>query len=696
MSVTSIKATKNGFVKTLARVIAVLSIIAITTGILTAAATYAFFARDLQNTDALLNKHNTGLVLLDYSGKPFFTFYGVKTMTYVEYGNISKNVIDALISAEDKDYYEHPGFSLKGIARAAYRNFRAQSYIEGGSTIPQTLIKNSLLTPDKSLIRKFKEVVLAVELDRKYDKNKIIEMYLNSAYFGEGAFGINDASKIYFNKEPADLTLAESAILIAVLPAPSKLSPIANDSKSALARQHTILLSMLEDKKITQEQYDAAMREEVIYSGKSFDLNNEAPHFAIYVKDYLLKEFGEEKILRSGFRVKTTLNLNMQRLAEKVVADQVQRLEVNKASNGAVVVMEPQTGYIKAMVGSHNWYDDTNGKINMATEPRSPGSSFKPIVYAAAIEQKVVTAATILNDAPKRYPDGYAPKNYDEKFRGYVTVRRALANSLNVPAVQLVEKLGVKNSVDAGINFGISTLSVDDPSKYGLSIGLGSAEIPLIDMTSAYAVLANKGNYQQPTPILDIEDKFGQKIAFKKYEPKKVISEQASFIISSILSDNQTRAEIFGNALTLPNKTAAVKTGTSEYYRDALTIGYTPSLVIGVWVGNNDNKPMDKIAGSLGAAPIWKTLMTEYLRGKPNERFVVPAGIVRDKVCFEIENKKEEGSDDDDEDNHEDNDKKLVSYEEYYIEGTQKTGCNTELLQAFETTKSKKNNKKDD
>ncbi len=690
MAVTTIKPNDNRLGKTLLRLAAVFSIALTTFVIITAGVTYAYFAKDIDQTESLLNRSSTGLILLDDSGKPFFTFYDVKAMNYVDFSKIPQNTIDALISSEDKDYYEHPGFSVKGMARAAYRNLKAKSYIEGGSTITQTLIKNSLLTPDKSLMRKYQEIVLAIELTRKYDKNKIIEMYLNSVYFGEGAFGIFDAAKTYYNKEPANLSLAESAMLIGILPAPSKLSPISNDPTPAYERQKIVLTSLLKDKKISGPQYDEAMAEKLVFAGKKNDLNNEAPHFALFVKDYLLKEFGEEKILRSGFKVKTTINLNMQRLAEKTVEEQVAKLSVNKATNGAVVVIDPKNGFIKAMVGSHNWFDENNGKINMAITPRQPGSSFKPIVYAAALEQKTVTPATVLNDQPKKYSDGYSPKNYDERFRGFVTVRRALANSLNVPAVQLADKIGVKNSLDSGINFGISTLHTDDLDKYGLSIVLGSAEIPLIDMTAAYAVFANKGLYQQPTPILDIEDKFGKKIAFKKYDPKRVVSEETAFLISSILSDNQARAEIFGNALTLPYRTAAVKTGTSEFYRDALTIGYTPSLVIGVWVGNNDNSVMDKVAGSLGAAPIWKILMTEYLKNTPNEKFIIPKGIVRDKVCFVItENSKKDGD-------QEESAKKLVQYDEYYIQGTQKTGCDAQLVQAFETSDSEKKKKKHD
>ncbi|HRN96716.1 MAG TPA: transglycosylase domain-containing protein, partial [Candidatus Levybacteria bacterium] len=509
---------------------------------------------------------------------------------------------------------------------------RNESLSQGGSTISQQLVKNTLLTQDKNFLRKYQELFLAIEIDRRYSKEDILEMYLNTSYFGEGAFGIQDAARTYFSKDAKDLTLAESALMAAILPAPSALSPITGNQERAFMRQKLVLQLMQDQGYITEEERLAAEKEEITFNPSTEALNVAAPHFALMVKDELIKEYGEQKVAGSGFVVKTTLDLEGQEYAQEVVENQVTRLARNKVTNGAAVVMDPKTGEILALVGSHDWADETNGKINMAVRARQPGSSFKPIIYAKALEDKLITPATVIEDKEISFPGGYKPKNYDNKFRGDVLVRYALANSLNIPAVLVMEKVGISDGVDYAQSLGITTLT--QKNRYGLSLVLGAAEVPLTQMTSAYAVFANEGEKVQPTTILSIKDKKGKVVFEHKIESKRVMPRTIAFQISSILSDNKSRSDTFGGSLTL-SRPAAVKTGTTENYRDALTIGYTPQIVVGAWVGNNDNTEMDNIAGSLGAAPIWRQLMDYFHRGKPVVQFRQPDGIVRMSVCAE-------------------------------------------------------------
>lgn len=616
--------------------------------------TYAYFAGDLKDKNSFTKHNNTGLTLLDDQGKPFFTFYHAKQVTYVSLSQIPTSIQNAAIAAEDRDFYTNPGFSFNGIARAFLTNFFAGRIVQGGSTISQELVKNALLNSNRNILRKYQELVLATELNRRFTKQDILEMYLNSVYFGEGTFGVENAAQTYFGEHAKDLTLAQSALLIGILPAPSAYSPLSNNPQIAKNKQHQVLSDMVAEKLITQQQEDQALAEKLVYQPLEQDQNQNvlAPHFAIYVKDQLIQKYGEERIINDGFQVKTTLNSKWQAYAEQVVKNQVFYLQRNKASNGAVVVIDPTNGAIKVMVGSHDWNDQQNGKINMSTHPRQPGSSFKPFIYADAIEQHLITPATLLKDNPIAYGD-YKPLDYDRRFRGDVTVRRALANSLNIPAVQVMNMLGVPEGLTIAKKFGITSLS-SDASKYGLSLVLGSGEVSLLEMTDGYAAFADQGIYHTPYAVIDIKDKYGNDVSdnpqnfFTQFlnlfnisaiipsqnqrEERIVIGEDTAFLISSILSDNNARAEEFGNALTI-FRPAAVKTGTTNDFKDALTIGYTPGLVVGVWVGNNDNTPMDNIAGSLGAAPIWRLLMQNFLAGTPLQPFIKPASVVKVFPC---------------------------------------------------------------
>ncbi|HEX8931612.1 MAG TPA: transglycosylase domain-containing protein [Patescibacteria group bacterium] len=617
--------------------------------------TYIYFAGDLKDKQSITSYNRTGLTLMDDQGKVFFTFSQPKEVTYIPISDIPKSAQDAAVTAEDRDFYTNPGFSINGMIRAFGRNLLAGKIVEGGSTISQELIKNALLNSNRNFLRKYQELVLATELNRRFSKQDILEMYLNSVYFGEGAFGIENAAKTYFGVHAKDLTLAQSALLISILPAPSAYSPLSNNPEISQQLMNQLLTQMISTKYISQAQADQASQEKLVYQRVSQEPTNTlAPHFALYVKDLLFKKFGEDRVIREGFRVKTTLNSTWQQYAEQVVKNQILYLKYNKATNGATVAMDPATGNVKVMVGSHDWNDPDNGKINMAIHPRQPGSSFKPIIYGDALEKKVITLNTTLHDSPISYGD-YKPLDYDKRFRGPVTVRRALANSLNIPAIEVMNKLGISAGLNDAKNFGISTLN-KNASDYGLPLVLGSGEVPLLEMTAAYAVFADQGIYHQPNAILEIKNKYDQTVdqptntfslsnffslfnpqnimqLTQSNQPRTVIGDGTAYLISSILSDNNARAEEFGGALTI-SRPAAVKTGTTSDFKDALTIGYTPSLVIGVWVGNNDNTPMDNIAGSLGAAPIWRLLMEDFLRNTPLETFIQPPSVQKIAFCL--------------------------------------------------------------
>ena len=591
--------------------------------------TYSYFAGDLTTKENIMNKNDTGVILLDRNEKPFYTFYQAKYKNFVPLSEIPQHVEQAVIASEDKDYYDHSGFSLKSIMRALFIDITHGKIIYGGSTITQQLVKNALLHSNKTYLRKIQEIILAQEIERRYTKDEILEMYFNSVYFGEGAFGIENAAQVYFGKNAKDLTISEGAFLTAILPSPSAMSPFSGDIKQAKERQKIVLEKMREQKYITGQQQKTAMNEKLAFYPAESTINKTATHFALMVRDELIRRFGEETISRSGFRVKTTIDLTWQEYAEKTVADQVQRLRGDNATNGAAVVMDPKTGDIKALVGSANWFDENNGKLNMAITPRSVGSSFKPIIYAAGFEKNLITPATMLRDEPTDFGGGYRPLNYDRKFRGRVLTRRALANSLNVPAVEVMQKVGVESGIEMAKRLGITTL---DDGYYGLSLVLGTGEIPLTEMTSAYATFANQGIKAEPRSILEIHDKRSNIFYTSSVQAQRAISSEISFLISSILSDNQARNEIFGNALTI-SRPAAVKTGTAEYYKDAFTLGYTPSLTVGVWVGNNNNAPMNSVAGSLGPAPIWKSLMEHYLQNTAVEKFTPPQGVIAISIC---------------------------------------------------------------
>ena len=600
--------------------------------ILTPIITYIYFASAISDPDRLMNYNNTGVVLLDKNDEAFYSFGTADRGERLPLTEISDFTEKALIAAEDKNFYEHGGFSFISIVGALWANLLngdATGY--GGSTLTQQLAKNTLLSSNQTVLRKYQELTVALAIEQTYSKDDILDLYLNSVYYGEGAFGIGAAAEAYFGKPAADLDLAESSMLIGVLPAPSAYSPISGNVEYAKERQATVLSRMVDNKVITQAEADAATVQVLAYASPSDGLNNTAPHFAEMVLSELYEKYGEEVVTRSGFRVTTTLDTSLQKSANEAVANRMNFIQRNGGSNASVVAIDPTTGEIRALVGSADYNNADFGKVNMATTARQPGSSIKPLYYAEALQRGLITPATIFEDKRTDFGGGYVPLNADRRFRGDVTVRNAISQSLNIPSVKVMQKLGVSNSVDALQRLGVST--VDESTDYGLSLALGSSEAKLTEMTNAYAAFANSGSQYDVTTITKISDKFEKQIFSKNaVASKQVMGENASFLISDILNDENARAPTFGSSLNTNGFDVAVKTGTTDEARDAWTIGYSKQLAVGAWVGNNDNTPMNN-GGAGMAGPIWRSTMLAGLSGQKNQPFTAPSGVERLTIC---------------------------------------------------------------
>ena len=601
-------------------------------------ATYAYYYNDIGNQERLLNRNNTGVVLFDRTGKEFYSTPGARAerRQLVQLDQISDDVENALIAAEDKDFYKHSGFDIFGIVRALYTNIVARGIAGGGSTITQQLAKNTLLSKNQTFLRKYQELVIAMAIEQRYSKEEILTMYLNSVYYGENAFGIEDAAENYFNKKPSDLNLAESSMLIGVLPAPTAYSPISGDPELAKERQNTVLTRMVRNGFISEEEKTAAAASEIAYAELNQGINNEAPHFTEMVLAELYEKYGEETVSRSGYQVTTTLDLELQRKANAAVSSNMSFITANGGSNAGLVAIDPKTGGILSLVGSADYDNEEFGKVNMAVTPRQPGSSFKSIYYADALASGKIATTTVFEDKRTDF-GGYTPQNADRQFRGNVTVRQALNWSLNIPAIKVLQKDGIDNAIGAAEKLGITT--IDKNTNYGLPLALGSAEIPLTEMTNAYAAFANQGDQYEQSSISQIKNKYDQAIFTQDKRSTKAISTEGAYLISNVLSDNQTRSSVFGSSLNVTGtdgrtKTAAVKTGTTDDSRDAWTIGYTPDIAVGVWVGNNNNEVMAN-GGAGMAGPIWRNMMGQAI-GSNNPTFSQPSGVVKATVCTSV------------------------------------------------------------
>ncbi len=604
---------------------------------------YAAIAADLPSPDELRGRAATFASTKIYArdGTPLYEIFdpegGRRTVVPLE--RIAPYMRQAIVATEDKHFYRHPGVDPIGILRAVWQNVRERDIVSGASTITQQLARGVLLSPEertqRTLKRKIKEAVLATELTRRYSKDTILEIYLNTIYYGNLAYGVEAASEIYFDKSASELTLAEAAFLAGLPQAPAVYDPFTNP-EAALQRQATVLGLMVEEGYITPEQAAQAQAEAQSWEFSPPRYEIAAPHFVNYVRGLLEQKYGREVLYRGGLRVYTTLDPKLQALAEQSAREQVAALKDRHVTNAALVAMRPASGEIVAMLGSVDFFDaDIDGQVNVAVRLRQPGSSIKPVTYLAAFE-KGWTPSTLIMDIPTEFPDGanppYKPQNYDRKFHGPVLVRSALANSYNVPAVKTLQFVGLPAMLDMAHRLGINSLNRPD---YGLSLTLGGGDVTLLEMVGAYAVLANNGQRVPPVAILRIEDSTGRVVEqYGAPEPQQVIRPQHAYLITNILADDEARVPAFGphNALAL-SRPAAAKTGTTDDWRDAWTIGYTPDLVTGVWVGNSDNTPMDHVPGSRGAAPIWHDFMEAALQDSPVHDFPRPEGIVSIEIC---------------------------------------------------------------
>jgi len=600
---------------------------------------YVHIARQLPPPDELRGRAATfaSTKIYDRNGALLWEVFGPGKRTLVELDDISLYLRQATIATEDQHFYQHPGFDPIGIVRAIYQNVTEGEIVSGASTIPQQLARAVLLSPEErseqSLRRKVREAILAIEITNRYPKDTILEIYLNEIYYGNLAYGIEAAAETYFGKTARDLTLAEAALLAGLPQSPAVYDPYTNP-EAAKARQSVVLNLMVEQGYITPAQAEAARQEELHYAPQNYTMT--APHFVVYVQQLLEERYGAEALHRGGLQVYTTLDPRLQALAERVAKEKIAALKDRHATNAALVALRPDTGEILAMLGSVDFNDPTiDGQVNVALRPRQPGSSIKPVTYVAAFERGW-TPASLIWDVETEFPDGanppYKPQNYDNKFHGPVLLRQALACSYNVPAVKTLNAIGLPAMLEMAHRLGIQSLNRVD---YGLSLTLGGGEVTLLEMTGAYAVFANGGRRVPPVAILRVEDSQGR--VLEEYTPpqgEQVISPEHAYLITDILADNQARIPAFGahNVLEL-SRPAAAKTGTTTDWRDAWTLGYTPDLVVGVWVGNSDNTPMDHVPGSRGAGPIWHDFMEEALADTPVHEFVRPPGIVEMEIC---------------------------------------------------------------
>ena len=581
--------------------------------------------------------------LYDRNGKLLYEIYRDVQRTAINLVDLPPYVAQATIAIEDKNFYNHRGISVfSGIIRAL-KDTIATNELQGGSTITQQLVKTSLLTSDRTIERKIKEAFLALWAEQIYTKDQIMGMYLNQVPYGGSAYGIEEASKIYFGKHAKDLTLTEAATLAGLPRAPSIYSPFA-DPTLAKKRRNQVLQRMSVLGYISQKQYDKAINEELSVVPQVTDIR--APHFVMFTRDQLEQEYGIRKIEEGGFNVTTTLDYDLQQKAEEILNEELDKLNGLNVTNGGIVVLDAKTGEILAMVGSRDYFAQPDGAYNVTTALRQPGSSLKPILYSLAL-QRGYTAATLLDDSPVVFSVAgstpYIPVNYDGRFHGKVPLRYALANSYNVPAVKTLNSIGVDSFVTYAHELGIDTWN-QEPSYYGLSVGLGGAEVTLVDLAQAYSVFASQGYRREPTAVLRIEDSRGRLIDDLNTDGKRVLDENIAFIISDILSDNDARRLAFGSrsALEIPGYQVAVKTGTSNDKKDNITVGYNPDYVVAVWVGNNNNTPMNPVltSGITGAAPIWNRVMSYLLNRKEDiTPFYTPPDGVIEKPCY---GKKEE------------------------------------------------------
>ncbi len=615
-------------------------------------AIFIYYSKDLPDPNKLSAKGNeTATKIFDRNEKPIFELYGDKNRILVKLEDVPEKVIRATLATEDSEFYIHSGFSIRGMARAI-RNTATGQGLQGGSTLTQQVVKNTLLTQDRTIDRKIKELILSLQIENKYNKEDILQMYFNETPYGGQNYGIYAASKAYFAKEPKDLTLSEAAYLAGLPQRPSYYSPFSSNKDAGLERRNFVLFLMRNNgwvekngtrQYISEEEYQEARNEKLEFKPSAAIFK--APHFVFYVKDMLIEMFGEDVVENGSLQVKTTLDLDIQENAERIMSEVLEKEKVFGVGNAAEVIYETKTGQMLAMIGSKNYFgraepagceSATTGSkgcrfdpfFNVAAAKRQPGSAIKPITYAGLLEKGFTPAFTFL-DVPTTFTGvgvgedkAYTPVNYDGIYRGPISMRKSLGNSLNITAVKALRILGIDEFINLSKKMGISTF--EDRSRFGLSLTLGGGETKLYELTSSYTVFGNKGIYNSPIVILEIKDAKGNLIyTHQEKRGQQVISEETAFLISDILSDDGSRALAFGfnSPLKIPNHQVAVKTGTTNNKRDNYAVGYSPSYTIGVWVGNSNNEPLNEriASGISGATPIWAETMKFLLKDKPTD-----------------------------------------------------------------------------
>lgn len=603
--------------------------------------------------------------IFDRRGQLLFKFYKNENRTLVSLSEIPPTVRQATIAIEDKDFYSHQGISYRGILRAIWKNLSSGT-LTGGSTITQQLVKNSLLSSEKTWRRKIREAILAIKVEWYFPKDQILEMYLNQVPYGGNTYGIAEAAETYFGKRIQDLNLAEAAFLAGLPASPTEFSPYGSQPQLARSRQQEVLKKMVENNYITQKAVDTALSTKIKIRPAKTDIL--APHFVMYIKDILSKKYGNAIVEQGGLQVYTSLDLDIQETAQKYLTDEIDKDRFLHVTNGAAFITKPQTGEILAMVGSRNYFDTQNdGNVNATLALRQPGSSIKPVNYAAALANGFTTA-TIIPDTPITFQipgqPPYSPTNYDRRFHGNIPLRTALGSSYNVPAVKVLSAIGVFRMIEQGKKMGITTW--DDPSRFGLSLTLGGGEVKMVDLATAYGSLANLGDRVDLQPILRIDDSHGHviekltctdanlplpssssnfttKFIDSNFSQETVgcnkqlaVDPKIAFILGDILADNAARTPAFGpnSDLVIPNHRVSVKTGTTNDLKDNWTIGFTPDFLVATWVGNFDGSPMSYVAsGITGASPIWNKIMTSLLSGHADSPVVVPPDIVKVEIC---------------------------------------------------------------
>ena len=606
-------------------------------------------SRELPEPGKLLTRNiNLSTKIYDRKGETMlYEIFNEERRTLIKFSDIPKSVINATIVAEDREFFKHQGFNLKGMARALLVNIFQGKPVQGGSSLTQQFIKNAFLSPKKLFSRKIKELFLAYQIEKKYTKEEILQMYFNEIPYGSNAYGIAEASQIYFGKNPSSLTLDEAALLASLTKAPTYYSPYGSHQEDLIGRRDYILNALAEEGYYNKEETEQAKKVDTLAKIIPKKENIIAPHFVFYVKELLVNKYGERLVEQGGLKVITSLDIEKQKIAEETIDKYAENNQKKfNASNAALVALDVKTGEVLAMVGSRDFFnEEIQGQVNVSLKPRQPGSSLKPFVYAAAFI-KGYTPQTLLFDAktnfgpPGPYQPSYSPNNYDFKEYGPMTMRQALAGSRNIPAVETLYLVGKDNFFDLLLKLGYTTL--DDKDRYGLSLALGSSEVNLLEHTTAFSVLAREGIKIPSQAILKIEDSQGNVLEDNtktKPSEEKIFEPQICRLVSNILSDNGARAYVFGtkNYLTL-DRPVAVKTGTSNEFHDAWTVGYTPDLAAGVWVGNNDNSEMKPGAdGADTAAPIWRDFMSQSLKSTPANNFTPPSFVKTGKPILDGE-----------------------------------------------------------